>query len=154
MKTLIKALVFVVVFSVAASYLPFSLKFDATFYNTLFTILGIFYSIGYSIALSFNYSKIENIDFAMRIRKEVRSIIKRFTCCLIISTILFLLSNLLFLGDKPILIELQKGFFKISFQILFAVSMLYCLMHLVYNFARFQKLKDDLEDKVRKDNEK
>lgn len=38
-------------------------------------------------------------------------------------------------------------------QYFFAVSLTYILAFLVYNFFRLQKLKDDLDDKIRKEKE-
>jgi hypothetical protein len=142
----------VLIFTLAFSYIPISINFDSTFYNTLFTVIGIFYSIGYSIALGFNFDRIQNDEFSKRIKKEIKKIIKLFTICLFISAILFLLSNAFVAGSNPALNFFHYGYLKFSPQIFFAASLLFCLIFLVYNFTCFQKLKDDLEEKIKDEN--
>jgi len=132
--------------------LPISIVPNTAYYNTVFTVIGIFYSIGYSIALGFDYSKIENKEYALRIHSEVKYVIHSFTVNLSFAAVLFILINFI-IGTSSPSSPLQYGRFRLSFDILFAVSLTYILAYLVYNFFRLQKFKDALDDKIRKETE-
>lgn len=149
-KQLGSGAVIIFLLSIVFSMLPISIAPNTAYYNTVFTVIGIFYSIGYSIALGFDYCKIENKDYAFRIRSEVKRVIHSFTANLSFAAVLFILIN--FIGASgPNQLVLQYGWFRLSVDIFFAVSLTYILGYLVYNFFRLQKLKDDLDDKIRKD---
>ncbi len=154
-RWVIRGIVFLVVLPVLLSSVPIKINPIPEFYNTVFMVIGIFYSIGYSIALGFDYSKIENENYFSQIRSEVRSVSKSFTKSLIVALIVYT-ATIIFnsaYSDEILRYNIfsQKSFFKFSPNLFFAVILVYILCFLVYNFFSLQKLKDKLDDKIRKE---
>lgn len=115
------------------------------FASTVFTIIGIFFSIGYSSALSFDYRAIENDEYALRIRGEVKKVTRSFTLALFLAAgafcvLSFIDNNSFFIGLPVIMIKNLCG-----------MTLLYILFYLVYNFYRLERFKYDLDDKIRKE---
>jgi len=131
------------------SSLPITIDPPAGFYNTIFVVIGIFYSIGCSVALSFDYSRIGNKEFALKIRNATKHVLYRCTIVFVLAALVFITTIL-----KIIALSYQKGVFKFSLSIFAVVVLVYILAYMVFNFFRLQRLKDDLDDKIRSDSQK
>lgn len=140
---MLKRLLFAISVIISLTFLFsfFRINIAVSFCSTIFTVIGIFYSIGYSIALCFDYSKIENDEYAIRIRKEVKKITHSFSLNLFMGALIFIIYSIF--GGSMI--------FSISVSVICAISLAYILFYLVYNFFRLERFKYDLDDKIRKE---
>jgi hypothetical protein len=144
-KRFIFALCIIIILTLIIS--TFKITFLPSFYATIFTVIGIFYSIGYSISLGFHYNKIENEEYALRIRKEVKKVIHSFTFNLFMAALLFIVNSIL--PDY----RFAAGLFSFYPNVFCGLALMYILFYLVYNFLRLERFKEQLDDKIRKDNE-
>ena len=106
---------------------------------TLFTIIGIFFPMSYSLTISFDTRKISNISFLKEFKLKIREIQVLFSLIFFISSLAFILYSQLN-GTAP------EIFLTFCFSIV-----IYSLFYFIYGFYRIQKLKDSLEDLLKKD---
>ena len=104
--------------------------------NILYTVNGILFSIALSQLVSFSLVEIENDEFVNKQRKQIAYFRKVFILLFSIDTISFLITDLY---DDIIF-----------FRCICVVVLLFSLFYDVVNFCDITKVKDEIEDKIRK----
>lgn len=110
--------------------------------SVVYTVIGIMFSIAMSQLMSFSFVDVENQDYIDRYRCQLSSIRTIFIVLFVISTILFLL--------LPYDWKFHWKIFKFDAWAFECVSFCYSLVYFIVNFISLVKLKDEIEDDVRK----
>lgn len=131
-------IILIILITLMLKFLRFKIS-DQLIY-TLFTIIGIFFPMVYSLTISFDISKISNILFFKEFKLKIRNIQILFSLMFFISSLAIILYS-----------QLNETAPDIFLTFCFSV-VIYSLLYFIYGFYRIQKLKDDLEDLLKKDN--
>lgn len=121
----------------------FDFLFPTDFFDVMFTIIGILFSIAISQILSFSFSDISNDVFVGYFRKNLTSILISFFLFFIISIFVFVLKDIKF--------KFRVKICSFSINNLFAIFDIYCLIYFSNNFFHLFKLKNDIDDLIRKE---
>lgn len=110
--------------------------------SVIYTVIGILFSIAMSQLMSFSFADIENEEYIDRYRHQLSRIRTIFIVLFAFSTILFLL--------MPYEFSVRWKVFKIEAWAIECATFVYTLVYFVINFISLVKLKDEIEDDVRK----
>jgi len=138
-KWLLRAIVMLGI-SILCGYLP--LTFGNDFFSVTYTVIGIMFPVAFSQIMAFSFSEIENDRFVERYRGQLSSIRTVFV-------VLFSLATLVFLA-KGYCFSFSFKWFRFKIKSVFVVYLLFCLIYFVRNFVSLTRLKDEIEDEVRK----
>lgn len=119
---------------------------DNTLFNTLFTVNGIFFSIGYSVIISFDLSQVTNRFLLTPIKENLKKLETSFLVYFSIAVAAFLLA-----GKFPGPLQIRE--FALYLDTVNGVFSVFVLFYFVLNYRKLQKLKDEIGDKIRKENE-
>lgn len=122
--------------------------------STLFTVASIFLSIGLSLIITFNLVTIDNDTFYLKIKNNINVVRKTFLIYFFIMTIGYL-AGIHFLKSKTIDTVLNVNFIQFHLNVSqFIISIVFSLLLFgvfcfIMNFMDLQKLKDDIDDRLR-----
>lgn len=122
--------------------------------STLFTVASIFLSIGLSLIITFNLVIVDNDTFYCKIKNNIHRVRKVFLIYFFIMTIAYL-AGMHFLKSKSIDIVFDVSFIKFHLDVSqFTISIVFSLLLFgvfcfIMNFMDLQKLKDDIDDRLR-----
>lgn len=114
----------------------FNIVIDADMLNIVFTVLGIMFPIMLSQIMAFSFLDIKNKKIVSRYRENLNTI--RTT-----SVVLFSIETALFLFKK-------ESFFFFNMDTLCFSFLIFCFAYFMVNFLKLAKLKDEIEDDIRK----
>lgn len=126
--------------SLFCGYLP--LGFGDDFFSVIYTVIGIMFPIALSQIMAFSFGDIENDRFTERYRGQLSGVRTVFVVLFSLATLAFLLKGCGFI--------FRFKWFRFNIQSLFGVYLLFCLIYFIRNFVSLAKLKDEIEDEVRK----
>ena len=119
------------------------LSFSADFFNTMFNVLGIMFSVALGQVLIFSFSDITNEDFVLQQRRQLSKIQNTFITLFAFATAFF------FLSGKSIPIK-NMGIIKFSVNSFFGCFDIFFLVYFVANFIGLVRLKNEIDDLIRK----
>lgn len=108
--------------------------------STLYTVASIIFSVGMSLTISPKTDKVTNPEWRKTIRKSYLNIRNSFLLLFIISTIVFIMAETWQIKNIPFL-----------FKNLCALFLLISICYYTYNFIRLQRLGEEIEDQVLKE---
>ena len=111
--------------------------------STIYTVAGVIFSVGMSITISPKTERVTNSNMRQSIRSSYLRVRDSFLFLFGISTLLFILSEILSLDKYP-------SFFILLCTLFLILS----IIHYVYNFMELQKLGEQIEDQVLKELQK
>lgn len=119
------------------------LTFSAAYFSTIFNLIGIMFSVAFSQLLSFSFSEVTNDDFVRIHRGQLHKIQNIFIVLFILSTLCF------YFSDKC---HLQFSFKVIKFTMRSFLGCFegYVISHYIVNFVSLVKLKNEIDDLIRK----
>jgi hypothetical protein len=126
--------------SLLCGYLP--LKFGNDFFSVIYTVIGIMFPVALSQIMAFSFGDIENDRFIERYRGQLSRVRNTFVVLFSLATLVFLLKGY---GST-----FCFKWFKFNIPSLFGVYLLFCLVYFIRNFISLARLKDEIEDEVRK----
>ena len=88
--------IFLVSCVVAALLAYFEISVETNIISTLFNTIGIVFSIGMGLIVTFSINGVENEDYILTIRKNIKKIRQRFIILFSICTILFICKDNIF----------------------------------------------------------
>ena len=128
------------------------IDFDAFFINTLYTVSGIFFSFGLGIIINFNIREVKNPKFIRELRHNRDRIRNSFIICFFLNTFCLILYKFMITNEiSKIVLDFRDLKFLLNFPILFGIIMIYSIYYYILNFTSFQKLNDDIFDKIDKE---
>jgi hypothetical protein len=133
---------FIIVVSFIFSYSP--IDCSDGFFSGIYTVIGIMFPVALSQIMAFSFSDIENDKFVQRYRGQLSDIRFVFVVLFSIATIVFLIKSVSF--------KFQWKWIKFDIQFLYGIYLLFCLFYYIRNFVSLAKLKNEIEDEVRKAN--
>lgn len=139
MKWLIRIFVILVLTLVLSSL---SLGISTNLISVLYTVIGIMFSVSMSLQMSFSFSEVESEKYIKEKRNELAGIRKVYIGLFCVSTVLFLI-------PKPMVL-FSIGVIQMEATTLACVFMLYCMISYIVNFSNLSRLRDEIEDEVRK----
>jgi uncharacterized membrane protein YcjF (UPF0283 family) len=102
------------------------------------------FPVALSQIMAFSFSDVENDKFVQRYRGQLSEIRLVFVILFSIATGIFLIKSTSF--------KFQWKWIKFDIQSLYAIYLLFCLFYFVRNFVSLAKLKNEIEDELRKTN--
>lgn len=133
---------YIIILSIIFSYSP--IRCGDTFFSVIYTVIGIMFPVALSQIMAFSFSDIENDKFVQRYRGQLSNIRLVFVILFSIATVVFLVRSVSF--------KFQWKLLKFDIQFLHGVYLLFCLFYFVRNFVSLAKLKNEIEDEIRKAN--
>lgn len=141
MKRVLAYLVFSIVLAgVLSAFTPIGVSNDVL--NTIYTVAGVIFSVGMSIAITPKTEKVTNDKIRMAIRASYLAVRNSFMYLFGIGTILFVVAQAW---------KIKK--YLTGLALLCAIFILISIIHYIYNFVRLQKLGEEVEDQVLKEEE-
>ena len=111
--------------------------------STIYTVAGVIFSVGMSITISPKTERVTNSKMRQSIRSSYLRVRDSFLYLFGISTLLFILSEILTLDKYP-------SFFVLLCSLFLILS----IIHYVFNFIKLQNLGEQIEDQVLKELQK
>jgi len=133
---------FLIIVSFGLSYTPMRISDD--FFSVMYTVIGIMFPLALSQTTIFSFNEIENDKFIEK-RKEQLSMIR------IIFISLFSLATIVFIF-KTSCFRISWKWVRYDIKFLFFSYLLFCLLFYIVNFVDLIKLKDEIDDEIRKNN--
>lgn len=130
----------IVLAGVLSAFTPIGVSNDVL--NTIYTVAGVIFSVGMSIAITPKTEKVTNDKIRMEIRASYLAVRNSFMYLFGIGTILFVVAQAW---------EIKK--YSTELALLCAIFILISIIHYIYNFVRLQKLGEEVEDQVLKEEE-
>ncbi len=130
----------VLCFSVLFSSL--SVQIDENSLSVLYTVAGIMFSLGLIQIMSFSFAEVSNDKFVEMFRPQLRKVRVSFIVLFALSSFLFIFKNNRF--------SASLYFFKIDSLKVITVFQCFCLFYFIRNFLALQKMKDEIEDEIRR----
>lgn len=122
-----------------------SIPITANIIPILYNIIGIVFSIGMGLIITFSMSGIENKNYILKIRRNIKHIRNNFITLFSICTILLIVfSNIKFYYIYNINIRQSMLIFTTIF---FLLSIVYFIL----NFIKLQELNEEIFDRVLKE---
>lgn len=112
------------------------IPFGDDYFNTVFSVIGIAFSVAFGLVLSFPFSNIPNDDFVSTYRKQLAHIKTSFVSVFTVAIIAYVLSK-----KMP-----HIGWINT----LLGIIELFALAYIALNVSALSKLKDDIDDLLRK----
>jgi len=137
------------IFIITTLLTPFTT--DNFLINTIYVVSGIMFSVGMSAIFNFNLNGINNKQVINQVRDNINGVKKSFIFNFILSTLSFILDNVL--KSKNIIafpIAFKEKIGEINFSILFFLIVLYTIIYFIINFNEIKRLNDDIYDEVNK----
>lgn len=119
------------------------LTFSAAYFSTIFNLIGIMFSVAFSQLLSFSFSEVTNDDFVIRHRGQLHKIQNIFI-------VLFILSTLCFYFSDKCHIQLAFKVIKFTVRSFLGCFECYVIIYYIVNFVSLVKLKNEIDDRIRK----
>lgn len=127
-------IILVIIFTLIFIFTNLNITTDAI--SVLYTLCGILFPLGISQTLSFPFSEIPNDDFVKKYRSNIANVRTVFV-------VLFLCLTLFY----AIVSFVKEQRFVLCFTFAFC---LYTITHFSLNFLKLTKLKDEIDDLIRK----
>jgi len=134
----------IIILSFGFSYMP--VRFSDDFFSVMYTVLGIMFPLALSQIMAFSFSEIENDKFIEKRRSQLSGIRIIFVILFIFATVAFIFKTLCF--------KISWRWIRFDIKSLFFIYLLFCLYYYIKNFIELAKLKDEVDDEIRKDNKK
>lgn len=129
---------------VAAALLAyFEIYVETNIISTLFNTIGIVFSIGMGLIVTFSINGIENEDYILSIRKNIKKIRQRFITPFSICTILFICKDNIF--QKITCGDVNFSNIALNFILSFFI---FSIFYFIVNFIRLQNLNNDIFDRI------
>ena len=149
-KILVRFLFILLLFLIISIFV--NIDIDEFFINTIYTVTGIFFSFGLGLIINFNFREVKNPRFIKELRKNRDTVRNSFIICFFINTFLLILNKFLISNNlQQVNLSLKNTSITLNFPILFGVVMIYSVYYYILNFTSFQKLNDDIFDKIDKE---
>lgn len=140
---IIKLLILSIILTIFIIYS--SIPITANIIPILYNIIGIVFSIGMGLIITFSMSGIENKNYILKIRRNIKHIRNNFITLFSICTILLIVfSNIKFYYIYNINIRQSMLIFTTIF---FLLSIVYFIL----NFIKLQELNEEIFDRVLKE---
>ena len=133
-----------IIVSFGLSYTPIRISDD--FFSVMYTVIGIMFPLALSQTMVFPFNKIENDKFVEKRRRQLSTI-------RIIFIVLFSFSTAVFIF-KTACLTINWKWVRYDIRFLFFSYLLFCLLFYIINFTDLIKLKDEVDDEIRKYNKK
>jgi hypothetical protein len=111
--------------------------------QSLFTVIGISFSIAMSVLISFDLSKVYNLNARRTLRTKCRAILREMTSDFVVTSLFFVFG--LYCGEGA---STRVSILRINMSVCSILVLLVSLFYELYNFDRIQKFKDDLSDRI------
>ena len=137
-----RSIAYLVVSFIAAGALAAftSIEVSTTVLNTIYTVAGVIFSVGMSITISPKTERVTNEKMRRLIRSSFLRVRDSFLFLFGISSVLFILSEILSIDKYPTF-----------FVLLCALFLILSIIHYVFNFISLQNLGEQIEDQVIKE---
>ncbi|MDR2659331.1 MAG: hypothetical protein LBC27_05000 [Spirochaetaceae bacterium] len=139
MKWLLRT-IFVIIVAFGLQYTPISFSDD--FYSAIYTIIGIMFSLAFSQIMSFTFTEIQNDKFVKKQRKQLSRIMTLYIVLFAFATAALLL--------KSITLKYEWKWVKLDIRFLIGSYLIFSLVYSIKNFISLAKLKDQIDDEIRK----
>lgn len=111
----------------------------------IYTASSILFSLGLCQIMAFSFSGISNDDYVNRYRDQLRHLTKVFIWLFIFGTVF------LFFKDKRYAFGWKV--FQVDSYVCFSVFQVFCLLYFIHNFVAMHRIKDEIDDEIRKSKE-
>lgn len=129
---------------VAAALLAyFEISVETNIISTLFNTIGIVFSIGMGLIVTFSINGVENEDYILAIRKNIKKIRQRFITLFSICTILFICKDSIF--QKITYSGVNFSNIALNFILSFFI---FSIFYFIVNFILLQNLNNDIFDRI------
>jgi uncharacterized membrane protein YbhN (UPF0104 family) len=125
---------------------------NAFFIQTIYTVSGIMFSVGLGYLVNFSFTGVRKHEFINDVRQNRDKIKKTFITYFLLSSIFYIIDNLLRSKEKIIvLIHVKNTIKQMNLSIFFSIYMLFTIIYYIYNFIQIQVLTDRIFDEVNKE---
>ena len=135
--------IFLVSCVTAALLAYFEIYVETDIISTLFNTIGIVFSIGMGLIVTFSITGVENEDYILSIRKNIKKIRQRFITLFSICTILFICKDNIF--QKITYGDVNFSNIALNFILSFFI---FSIFYFIVNFIRLQNLNNDIFDRI------
>ena len=139
MKWLIR-LISVIIIAFGLQFTPIS--FNDDFCSVIYTIIGILFALALNQIMAFNFTEIPNDKFIERHRNSLIKIRNIFIILFALATLALLLRSLK--------IAFKWKWIILDTKYLIGSFLVFSLIYFIWNFISLAKLKDQIDDEIRK----
>jgi hypothetical protein len=139
MKWLLRVLL-VIIFAFCLQYTPISFCDD--FFSVTYTVIGIIFAVALNQIMTFSFTEIQNDKFVERHREQLSKIRNIYIVLFAFATVAVLL--------KSLTLELEWKWIKFNTKFLIGSYLIFSLGYSIGNFISLAKLKDQIDDEIRK----
>ena len=140
MKWLLR-IILVISIAYCLQYSP--IEFSDDFCSVIYTVIGIMFALALNQIMTFAFTEILNDKFAKNQKKRLNKIRTIYIILFTFATTAFLLKSLTFCKFEWKWVKLDIDFFIGSY-------LVFCLIYFIENFILLAKLKDQIDDEIRK----
>ena len=127
--------------SVLLTYFEFSAEINII--STLYNTIGIVFAIGMGLIVTFSINGVENKDYILNIRKNIRQVRQKFIILFSICTLLFICTDNI--NHDIIYSGINFSIIESNFVLLFFI---FSIIYFIVNFIRLQNLNNDIYDRL------
>lgn len=127
--------------SVLLTYFEFSVEINII--STLYNTIGIVFAIGMGLIVTFSINGVENKDYILNIRKNIRQVRQKFIILFSICTLLFICTDNI--NHDMIYSGINFSIIVSNFVLLFFI---FSIIYFIVNFIRLQNLNNDIYDRL------
>ena len=131
---------FVVIIAFGLQYTP--LSFSENFCSVIYTIVGILFALALNQIMAFNFTEVQNDKFIERHRGRLSKVRNVYIFLFVFATMALLLESF------PLKHEWK--WIKLDAKFLIGSYLIFTLGYFIRNFILLAKLKDQIDDEIRK----
>lgn len=130
----------IIIFAFGLQYTPISYSDD--FCSVIYTIIGILFALALNQIMAFDFTEVQNDKFIERHRKRLSKIRGLYIFLFAFATLALLL--------KSLSLKSEWKWIKLDTKFLIGSYLIFTLIYFIINFISLAKLKDQIDDEVRK----
>ncbi len=135
--------IFLVSFAIAALLTYFEISVKINIISTLYNTIGIVFAIGMGLIVTFSINGVENKDYILSIRKNIKQVRQKFILLFSMCTFLFICKDNI--PHETIYNGIDFSKITSNFILLFFVL---SIVYFIINFIRLQSLNNDIFDRL------
>jgi len=139
MKWLLR-IILVIIFGFTLQYTP--LSFSDSFCGVIYTVIGIMFPLALNQIMTFAFTEIPNDKFVIRQRERLSKIRTSYIILFAFATIALLMNSLT--------LKYENKWIKFDVRFLIGSYLIFTLVYYIENFISLAKLKDQIDDEIRK----
>ena len=120
--------------------------------NILYGVIGVLFSVGMSLVISFNGSYLNNPVHKKSIRESMHDVRNSFLCIFSLCTFFFVAYSLIDEDcQKYVWINNETITLISTWALSVLLFLVYSIIALIFNYVELQRLYEDIEDMVKKE---